>query len=1209
MENEERILGLDLGTNSIGWAIIRRTQTGCELLNRGTTTFEKGVTMTKTGEVPSVKERTDARGARTLIRHRRNRKIKVIKLLVKFSLCPELSENEIKGWKVNKEYPLNPDFLAWQRTDDKIDKNPYCDRYQCLTRKLDLTIESERYILGRALYHITQRRGFWSNRKDRTQSSDGAVSSGINQLSNEIHEANCEYLGEYYYKLYQEGKKIRCRYSDRIMHYEKEFYAICDKQNLDEKIVKELHDAIFFQNPLKSQRGTIARCTFEPSKRCCPISHPLYEEFRMLCYINNIKIKSPNDSDYRYLNDAERKKILPLFFRKSKKDFEFSEIAVALVGKNTPYASKEERGDYDYRFNFRKESNVTGCTTIASLKNIFGDDWEQELASLYMIGDGKTQDEIVNDVWHVLYSFNNDQCVKDWGIKNLQLDEKKAISFSKIDLQPGYGSLSLKAIRKIIVYLRKGLRYDEAVLLANVRSILPKNISVDEFNRIENNLIQEIYDFRVRNYNKDFTKRDFIKSYLEDVPGIDLNKLDRLYHPSMIELYEDAKPNKDGVVLLGSPRTSSLRNPMVMRALFRLRHLINTLIKEKQIDQYTKVNIEFSRELNDANKRKAIQDLQKENEKARAEAREEIMNFFTEEYKKEIEPTEDEIDKYILWEEQNRHCIYTGEEIAIHDFIGKNPAYDIEHTIPRSRGGDNSMMNKTLCDAKFNREIKRTMLPSQLLNYKEVMAHIESKMQWDMIISKYEKEISKARTSPTMTKDAKDKIIVKRHIAKMKLDYWRGKMQRFTMTEIPEGFTNRQGVDTGIITRYARLYLKSYFNKSESQVFTVKGATTAEFRKLWGLQDIDSKKDRSNNVHHCIDAIVIACIGRREYQEWAEYKTSEERAKWDNGFKPVLRKPWATFTQDVKKIVDELLVYNYVADNMPRRTKKICKNIPLSKRNSVQSTFYSQGDSARATLHDATYYGAIKKDDKIKYVLRTLLSKLKESDIDNIVDDVVRKKVQQAVAERGFKQLCSAPVWMNEEKGIEIKKVRIETKVTDPIRLKKHRDSSVYEHKQDYYVTNDSNYCLCIYEGINKKGKLSRNMKIENNMEAAKRFLNKNSDERRIPKIDENGYSLKYVLKIGTKVLFYEKCYSELLNCSDSVLRKRLYKVFGLWKDYRILLSNVQETINSKTIGGAWKLNEEYRPSMIIAANQFNALIEGIHFKMSESGKISFLID
>jgi CRISPR-associated endonuclease Csn1 len=187
--------------------------------------------------------------------------------------------------------------------------------------------------------------------------------------------------------------------------------------------------------------------------------------------------------------------------------------------------------------------------------------------------------------------------------------------------------------------------------------------------------------------------------------------------------------------------------------------------------------------------------------------------------------------------------------------------------------------------------------------------------------------------------------------------------------------------------------------------------------------------------------------------------------------------------------------------------------------------------------------------------------------------------------------------------------VRIVAKPTNPIKLKKHRDISVYEYKQDYYVENDGNYCVCVYEGINVNGELCRNVIVENNISAAKRFLNKNSDERRIPKIDENGYSLKYVLKIGTKVLFYEKCYSELLNCSDSELKKRLYKVYGLWKDYRILLTNVQETINIKSKAGAWKLNDEYRPSMMVASSQFNALIEGIHFKMSESGKITFLID
>ncbi len=1206
MENNEKVLGLDLGTNSIGWAIIERTQSGeCNLLNRGTNTFEKGVTITKSGEVPSVKERTDARGARTQGCHKRSRKISVLKVLIKYALCPELSEADLKQWKLKKIYPLNPDFLAWQRTDDKIDKNPYNDRYQCLTRTLDLSRESERFMLGRALYHIAQRRGFLSNRKTRTESSDGAVSQGINSLSQEIKDAQCEYLGEYYYQLYQDGKKIRHRYSDRILHYEKEFYAICDKQKLEADVTKELYDAIFFQYPLKSQRGSVAHCTFEPSKKCCPISHPLFEEFRMLCFINNIKIKS-GDLDYRFLNDDEKQKIQPLFFRKSKKHFEFADIATAILGKKARYASKDEQGDYDFRFNFRKETSVTGCTTIASLKTLFGNEWESELSSQYVKAEGKSQDDIVNDVWHVLYSFDSDEKAKQWAMQNLQLNEKDATSFAKIDVIPGYASLSLKAIRKIIVYLRKGLRYDEAVLLANVKSVLPKYILEEKLKEIEQDLIREMCDFRTRQYNKDFTKRDSIKSYLEDVQGVDLSKLDKIYHPSMIEAYEDAKPDKDGLVLLGSPRISSIRNPMVMRALFRLRHLINTLIKENKIDQYTKVNIEFSRELNDANKRKAIQDYQKEQEKLRAKAREDIMKFFADEYGKEIEPTENDIDKYILWDEQNHKCLYTGVEIGIGDFLGRNPSFDIEHTVPRSRGGDNSMMNKTLCDARFNREVKRTMLPSQLSNYAEVMAYVDEQ-KWGAKIAKFEKEISGARTSPSMSKEAKDKVIVKRHIAKMKLDYWRGKLQRFTMTEVPEGFSNRQGVDTGIITRYARLYLKSYFNKSESQVFTVKGATTAEFRKLWGLQDEYSQKDRSNNSHHCIDAIVIACIGRREYQEWAEYKTSEEYYKWNNGNKPILRKPWATFTQDVKKIADELLIYNYVADNMPRKTKKVCKHISARLQYDKQSKYYSQGDSARATLHDATFYGAIKVDDEIRYVKRVKLTDLKESDIKNIVDGVVRAKVEQAVNEHGFKNLCSAPVWMNEEKGVEIKKVRIYTSITNPISLKKHRDVSTYEHKQNYYVTNDSNYCLCIYEGKDKKGKTARNVVVENNIEAAKRFQNENPQLRRIPKTDEKGYTLKYVLKIGTKVLFYEKSPKELLSCTESELSLRLYKVYGLWTDYRILLTNVHETMNRKPIGGAWKQGEVYRPSVIVSSNQFNALIEGVHFKMSESGEITFL--
>ena len=58
--------------------------------------------------------------------------------------------------------------------------------------------QSDRYSLGRALYHIAQRRGFLSNRKESTKESDGKVKSGINDLSNDMKNAGCEYLGEYF---------------------------------------------------------------------------------------------------------------------------------------------------------------------------------------------------------------------------------------------------------------------------------------------------------------------------------------------------------------------------------------------------------------------------------------------------------------------------------------------------------------------------------------------------------------------------------------------------------------------------------------------------------------------------------------------------------------------------------------------------------------------------------------------------------------------------------------------------------------------------------------------------------------------------------------------------------------------------------------------------------------------------------------------------
>lgn len=176
-----------------------------------------------------------------------------------------------------------------------------------------------------------------SNRKDQSGDDTGKVKESISNLTQEMHDDGYEYLGDYFYSLYNKGEKIRNHYTARNEHYLAEFKAICEKQKLDKnlgpEIVRQIEKAIFDQRPLKSQKGQVGKCVFEKNKTKCPSSHPMYEEFRMLSFINNIKIQTPNDSALRPLSAEERELIMPLFFRKSKKQFDFEDIAKKLAPK------------------------------------------------------------------------------------------------------------------------------------------------------------------------------------------------------------------------------------------------------------------------------------------------------------------------------------------------------------------------------------------------------------------------------------------------------------------------------------------------------------------------------------------------------------------------------------------------------------------------------------------------------------------------------------------------------------------------------------------------------------------------------------------------------------------------------------------------------------------------------------------------------------
>lgn len=1197
----ERILGLDTGTNSLGWAIVDKYDDGhYELLDKGVDIFQEGVKREKNMESSKAAARTEQRALRVRYYRIRLRKIELLHVLSEHHLCPPLRNHELSEWRHNKIYPKDELFMKWQSTDDKTGKNPYHDRYVCLTKRLDLTDLDNRYMLGRALYHINQRRGFKSNRKDLTREDKdtGTVKEGISELSQEIKDAGCSFLGEYFYKLYEKGEKIRKHYTAREEHYHKEFLAICKRQELDSELVNKLERAIFYQRPLKSQKGLVGHCVFEPKKTKCPVSHPLFEEFRMLSFVNSIKIQTPQDSAMRPLNAAERDKISSLFYRKSKRNFDFADIAKKLVGKSK-YAYYKG-GKAPYLFNYFKDSNVSGCPVTASLRDLFGEDWLSGIKEVYDRAEGKTDLQVINDIWSALFFYTDNDKLADFAKRHLQLSDEEGKKFGAIPLDDGYASLSLKAICKILPYLRRGMIFSHAAFMGNLIEVLPQEIWNDGDRREET--IRELEN-TIAIYDKAVDPRTLeqcLKDHLSVKYGVPEERLEKLYHPSMIEMYPKVPL---GVNKLGSPRNNALRNPMAMRSLFQMRHTVNQLLKEGKIDRSTTVHIEFARELNDTNKRIALTQDTRNNQKDHDNCRNKIIELYKEATGVTIEPTETEILKYQLWEEQNHVCIYTGKEIGITEFIGPDPSYDIEHTIPRSRGGDSTRMNLTLCSSRFNREVKKTMLPSELPDHELVLHRIES---WKEKYEDLDAQIRKVRTWSGMDKEQKDKKIQKRHLLQLHRDYWYGKYHRFEMTEVPEGFSRRQGVDISVISRYGRLYLKSFFDR----VFIVKGLATSDFRKIWGIQDMESKKARENHVHHCIDAIVIACIGPHEYSQLAAYYHDEENHEWYGTSKPHAELPWDTFVTDIKDIKNEIFVVHHTNDNIRKQGRKAKrKDGSLSK----------PCDSARVQLHLDTYYGAIEQGGKLKYVVRKALdANFKETDIKKIVDATVQKKVQEAVNRLGFKNAMASTIWMSEEKQIPIRKVRcLVPSVTRPLSIRRHRDQSEKAYKRTYHVANNGNYAIAIYIGTDKKGKEKRAMETVNNLQATQLFKASTDREmtgNNLVPLSKNGLPLAYVLKKGMMILLYEKSPEELKECTKAELVKRLYKVTGLAttvisnNTYGVIDLTFHEEARPSTEvkgkNGAFKAGEELREKVVMLHTQIRALVEGKDFEMSETGEL-----
>ena len=496
--------------------------------------------------------------------------------------------------------------------------------------------------------------------------------------------------------------------------------------------------------------------------------------------------------------------------------------------------------------------------------------------------------------------------------------------------------------------------------------------------------------------------------------------------------------------------------------------------------------------------------------------------------------------------------------------------------------------------------MKKTHLPTELAEHEAILQRIE---EWKERYEDLDRQIRKTKGVFAATKEEKDKKIRRRHLLSLERDYWRGKYQRFTMTEVPEGFSRRQGTDISVISRYARLFLKSVFR----HVYIVKGIATSDFRKIWGIQEEYTKKERVNHVHHCIDAITIACIGPDEYAKLAQYYHDEENHEWYGKSKGQFTPPWPTFVEDIRKIQDELLVAHYSEDRMQKRAKRFVRT--------SKGKVLTAGDAARSSLHNDTYYGAIKVGEDIKYVVRKSLDAIEEKDVKNIVDAEVRHIVEEAIAKCGsLKDAVEQGIWMNEAKRIPIKKVRLFTpSVTRPMNIRQQRDQSRHEYKRQYHVMNDRNYMMAIYVGQNERGKEKRDFELISNLVAADKSK-KSGQQQPIVPIAKNGLPLAYQLKIGTMVLLYEKNPEEVWMLSKQELQKRLYKVTGLssmlissYNYGTIGLLHHQEARPSSDVkqkNGVFVSGEDFRSGIKLLHTQFKALIQGFDFEINDLGEI-----
>jgi len=664
--NVPYVLGLDIGATSVGWAVLDLDAQGepCCVRAMGARCFEASVD----GDIEHGKDssravaRRQARMARRILRRRARRLKKVFHLLQRHGLLPagpSRTPEERHRLLADLDRQLFPKYAPG---GDRVAAHVVC--YRLRAAALDRALEDHE--LGRALYHLAQRRGFLSNRRDDRRASEKGeksqdtkvIEKEIASLKEQITASGARTLGEYLSRIDPEQQRIRKRWTSRQMYID-EFEAIWSAQSqhrpgrLTEALKRELRQAIFHQRPLKPQTQLIGRCELEPPRhpgalppRRAPLALPVAQRFRLLQKVNDLQVIEP-DGRIRPLTAEERNKLLQALSEQAR--MEFDDVR-KLLGLSAPRKRKDKATGQQictpgHRFNLEEggETSIPGDTTTARLLPVLGDKWRTMPEPL--------RESLVRD----LLDFNYPAALAEHLQRVHRFDRHEAEALSEISLEDGYAPYCRMALRKLVARMENGTPFATA------------------------------------------RKLEYPQSFAAKPPC------------ELLPPVRRAVPD--------------LRNPAVIRALTEVRRVVNALIRRWGKPEI--IRVELARDLKKPRKeREKAWKGNREREKERKAAADRLLKEAG-----ITNPSPADIEKVLLMEECGGICPYTGRPITIPALFGDSPQFDVEHIIPFSVSLDDSFVNKTLCWHEENRHHKRNKTPYEAYSgnrerYEEILRRV-----------------------------------------------------------------------------------------------------------------------------------------------------------------------------------------------------------------------------------------------------------------------------------------------------------------------------------------------------------------------------------------------------------------------------------------------------------------------------------------------------